>query len=425
MTSAPPRQHAGHERTPPAEICNHVRAATPDADDVTTPHWTAPQSGGQACAGRREWRQQGMTGLVRLAWRACGQLPGHGAWPILVAWLCWSGNSRWPPCPRTLMRRAAGRLVLVAGEAGAGKSALITQFTAGLSDTRCYLGTCDGLFTPRPLGAFLDIAGQLGGELADRFRGDAGRDELFGLLLGQLAQPGGLRVVVVEDIQWADEATLDLLRYLSRRIISLPVLLVVTYREDEVADSKLLRVALGDLAVQRCTRRVELVPLSAAAVAVLAAGSGLDAAELHQLTGGNPFYVVESLRAGLDKVPRSAMDAVLARAAGLGPGARDVLHVAALTGAVVELWLLERAARATPELADELVARGLLVADGTTLRFRHEIARRAVLAAIPGYRQPAVSASGRSPSGRAPPPARTSSASPGASTRSWPCSPRA
>ena len=287
-------------------------------------------------------------------------------------------------------RGGAGRLVLVAGEAGAGKSALITQFTAGLSDTRCYLGTCDGLFTPRPLGAFLDIADQLGGELADRFRGDAGRDELFGSLLGQLAQPGGLQIVVVEDIHWADEATLDLLRYLARRIISLPVLLVVTYREDEVADSKLLRLALGDLAVQRCTRRVELAPLSAAAVAVLAAGSELDAAELHQLTGGNPFYVVETLRTGLDKVPPSAMDAVLARAAGLGPGARDVLHVAALTGAVVEPWLVERAASATPELADELVARGLLVADGTTLRFRHEIARRAVLAAIPGHRQPAM-----------------------------------
>jgi DNA-binding CsgD family transcriptional regulator/tetratricopeptide (TPR) repeat protein len=287
-------------------------------------------------------------------------------------------------------RDGAGRLVLVAAEAGAGKSALISQFTAGLSDARCYLGTCDGVFTPRPLGAFLDIADQLGGELPDRFRGHAGRDELFGLLLGQLGQPGGLRVVVVEDVHWADEATLDLLRFLARRIIALPLLLVVTYREDEIADGNLLRVALGDLAVQRCTRRVDLAPLSAAAVAALAAGSGLDAAELHRVTGGNPFYVVETLRTGLDEVPPSAMDAVLARAAGLGPSARDVLHVAALIGTVVEPWLLERAAVARPELVDELVARGLLVADGTTLRFRHEIARRAVVAAVPGHRQPAM-----------------------------------
>ncbi len=283
-------------------------------------------------------------------------------------------------------RRGEGRLVLVAGEAGVGKSALLDQFATGLAGTRWCWGACDGLFTPRPLGAFLDIASQLGGELAGLDRAQAARDELFGALLGELARPGGLRVVVVEDIHWADEATLDLLRFLARRIREMPVLIVATYREDELAASYPLRVALGELAVQRCTRRIELSPLSAAAVGTMATGSGLDAAELYRVTGGNPFYVVEALHAGLDRIPLSARDAVLARAARLGPEARGILQAAALIGSVVEPCLLERAAAATPEMVDELADCGLLVADGAALRFRHEIARRAVEQAIPGHR---------------------------------------
>jgi len=292
-------------------------------------------------------------------------------------------------------RRGQGRLVLVSGEAGVGKSALVERFTAGLDGARCYLGACDGLFTPRPLGAFLDIAGQIGGEVAElagRFDAAAEREELFRLLLGELGKSDRLSVVVVEDIHWADEATLDLLRFLVRRIGSLPVLLIATYRDDELAASYPLRTALGDLAVQRCTRRVDLAPLSAAAVAALSAGSGLDAAELYRVTGGNPFYVTETLRTGLDQVPRSAVDAVLARVARLGQGARDVLHAAALIGSVVEPWLLEQAADCPPSVVDELVDRGLLTADGAVLRFRHEIARRAVAQDIPAHRQPAIHA---------------------------------
>jgi tetratricopeptide (TPR) repeat protein len=292
-------------------------------------------------------------------------------------------------------RLGQGRLVLVAGEAGVGKSALVEGFTVGLTGARCYLGACDGLFTPRPLGAFLDIAGQAGGELAElagRFDASAEREELFSLLLGELAEADGLGVVVVEDIHWADEATLDLLRFLARRIGSLPVLLIATYRDDELAASYPLRMALGDLAVQRCTRRVDLAPLSPTAVAALSADSGLDAAELYRVTGGNPFYVTETLRTGLGRVPRSAVDAVLARAAGLGPGAHDVLHAAALIGSVVEPWLLEQAADCPPSTVDELVDRGLLAADGAVLRFRHEIARRAVAQEIPAHRQPAIHA---------------------------------
>ncbi len=199
-------------------------------------------------------------------------------------------------------------------------------------------------------------------------------------------------MVVIEDIHWSDEATLDLLRFLARRIREIPVLIVATYRADELATSYPLRLALGELAVQRNTRRVSLVPLSPGAVEIMAADSGLDAAQLYQATGGNPFYVTEVMQTGLDRVPPSARDAVLARAARLGPQASGVLYAAALIGATVQPQLLERAAATSPEMVDELAESGLLVADGATLRFRHEIARRAVEEAIPGHRRPAIHA---------------------------------
>ena len=279
-----------------------------------------------------------------------------------------------------------GRLVLLSGEAGVGKSALVERLCRDLPDARWSWSTCDGLFTPRPLGPLFDLAEQFGGALLERCRAGADREELFRALLGQVSTSGGLDVVVVEDIHWADEATLDLLRYLSRRLRDAAVLLIATYRDDGLAAGDPLRVTLGDLGSHRCTRRVGLVPLSPEAVRKLAGGSGLPAPELYRLTGGNPFYVTEVLRAGMEEVPPSARDAVLARAARLSGDAREMLDVAALTGARVEAQLLESVTGCAPSVLDELLESGLLVGDGAQVRFRHEIARLAVAHAVAGHR---------------------------------------
>jgi AAA ATPase domain len=283
-------------------------------------------------------------------------------------------------------RDGDGRMVLVAGEAGVGKTALVEQAQRNLPAASWYWGACDGLFTPRPLGPLFDIAAKLGGELLELCRADAPREDLFGALLRQVSEPGELRVLVVEDIHWADEATIDLLRFLGRRIRDATVLLIVTYRDDGLSATDPLRIALGDLATQRSVRRVGLAPLSAGGVQALAGEAGLDSAALYRLTGGNPFYVTEVVQSGLAELPASARDAVLARVTRLGPGAREVLDAAALIGTRVEIPLLASVTAGPPSAADELLASGLLTGDGVAVSFRHEIVRMAVAGAVPPLR---------------------------------------
>jgi DNA-binding CsgD family transcriptional regulator/tetratricopeptide (TPR) repeat protein len=284
-------------------------------------------------------------------------------------------------------RGRTGRLVLVSGEAGVGKSSLVEVLQEELSDARWVWGACDGLFTPRPLAPLRDIARGVGGELLEAVRAGLPRDEAFDAALRWLEDAQDLVVLVVEDVQWADDATLDLLRFLGRRLRDLPVLLVVTFRDDALAPADDLRVALGELSGLRCTRRIDLAPLSPAGVRRLAAGTTYRPDELHRLTGGNPFFLVEVLGSDGDEVPASARDAVLARVARLDDIARQALEIASLDGRRVDEDLVAAASGTPVETLDELVAAGLMTSDGGSLHFRHELSRRAVESAVPPHRR--------------------------------------
>ena len=291
-------------------------------------------------------------------------------------------------------RRGDGRLVLVSGEAGIGKSSLVESFVDGLEDARVAWSACDGAFTPSALGPLQDVADQWGGAVRVACADGVPRDTRFAALLADLREHDGLSVLVLEDLHFADEATLDLVGHLSRRLRAVRALVVATYRDDGLAENRALREVLGEASSQRSTRRIGLPPLTAAAVGVLSDGTGHPAEAVHALTGGNPFFVSEVLSASVgvdrDELPASARDAVLARAARLSPAGREVLDAAALLGERVEPDILHAVTGAATDALDEPVAAGLLVADGTGVRFRHEIARRAVEQEVGPHRAVAV-----------------------------------
>lgn len=284
-------------------------------------------------------------------------------------------------------QRGRGRLVFVSGEAGIGKSALVRGFCAGLPDsTPVLFGACDGLRTPRPLGPFADIGLAVGGRLGAAISAGDAAPAVFEALAAEL-RSAGTTVVAVEDVHLADEATLDILGLLGRRVEQLGVLVLATYRSDELPRTHQLQILLGDLATAGGVDRLRLEPLSPAAVAVLAEPKDIDGAELHRKTDGNPFFVTEVLASGSVEVPATVRDAVLARTARLGDRARDLLDVVAVVPQLAELWLLEAVAGEVLGELDECVASGVLRAEGPGVIFRHELARLTVEESLNPHRR--------------------------------------
>ncbi len=284
--------------------------------------------------------------------------------------------------------RPAGRLVFVGGEAGAGKTALLRWFCdARDKSVRVLWGACEPLGTPRPLGPWLDVAQATGGELEELVAGAARPHEVAAALVRQLrgSEP---TVVVLEDVHWADEATLDVLMLLATRIGSAPALVLASYRDDELDQSPQLRFVLGELV--RRPDRLKIYALSPAAVAELAERHELDGEELYRRTGGNPFFVTEVLAAGEEQIPETVRDAVLARAARLSGPARRLLEAVAVVPGQAELWLLEALAGELGDPVDECLASGMLHAGRAHVAFRHELARLAIEEAIAPHRRMAL-----------------------------------
>jgi DNA-binding CsgD family transcriptional regulator len=280
-----------------------------------------------------------------------------------------------------------GRLVFVAGEAGVGKTALIQHFR----DERCngarvLWGACDALHTPRPLGPLVDVAAATGGRLQDVVeRGDKPH-AVFAALLEELASRTPA-VAVLEDLHWADEATLDVLSLLGRRAESSRALVIVTYRDDELDRAHPLRLVLGEVGAAPGVRRLQLPGLSVDAVGELAAPHGMDAGDLHRRTAGNPFFVTEVLEAGGAGMPATVLDAVLARATRLSPGASALLDAVAIVPPRTEIDLLDAMTAGRLEDLDECLASGMLRFDRDAVVFRHELARLAIEESISPHRR--------------------------------------
>lgn len=310
--------------------------------------------------------------------------------------------------------QGVGRLVVVGGEAGAGKTRLVTEFVSRAQGATTLQGGClelgQAVMPLAPVAGILrqlardlgearaeELLGpQLAGFLPGRQHGDVdphwtgqlGMFEAFRAVLVELARLGPL-VVVIEDLHWADRSTLDLLTWLARNLADARVLLVVTYRSDEMRRSHPLRPVLAELSRLPHVERVELEPLSEQEIAHLLtaiSGGPVPLAVVRQVADrseGNPFFA-EELFAGADTegVPLTLADILIARIDALPDAAKEVLRIAAAAGRRVDHRLLEVVADLDPDDLDAglraAVEAQALVPDGTDYRFRHALLQEAV-----------------------------------------------
>lgn len=276
----------------------------------------------------------------------------------------------------------SGSVVLLSGEAGVGKTSVVRELARRVAPgTRVLVGACDDLRTRRPLGPLRDATLGTGGPL-ERALGEGAAEPLYAAAVAELALPP-VTVLVVEDVHWVDDASLDVLRHAARRLADSPGVLVLTFRADEVGPAHPLRALLGELG--GAPVRIRLEPLSEAAVEQLAGGA---VPQLYALSAGNPFFVTEVLANPGAGVPRTVADAVVARLGRLTPACRRALEQLAVVPNRVPYELAETLLGGDGlDAVAEAEESGIVEAHASGLRFRHELARRAVEASLPVIRR--------------------------------------
>lgn len=268
-----------------------------------------------------------------------------------------------------------GRIVLVGGEAGAGKTSLARAFAeSARTRSRVRVGSADNVTTAGALAAFTDAVPEVVSALDDA---GGALQRHTALRRALCAEPTAL---ILEDLHWADEATVDALRYLARRLSDTSLMIVVTFRDDEVPANAPLTQLLGDTATAENRRRIQVPPLTVEGIGDLATHSGVmaDASALHLRTGGNAFFVSELLASGAETVPASVSDAIVARYSALTPAAQTAAAAASVLGTTADAATIADVAASDLAAVDACVDKGLLVPTAEGIAFRHELARLAV-----------------------------------------------
>ncbi|MEJ2617745.1 MAG: AAA family ATPase, partial [Ignavibacteriaceae bacterium] len=269
-----------------------------------------------------------------------------------------------------------GSVIIISGEAGIGKTSLVDAFIEKLKDKANILwGACDALFTPRPLGPLYDIAAQLKNGLLNLLNNQAERATIFTKFLQNLQESKLPNVLIIEDVHWADESTLDLIKFLCRRTNRINSLFIITYRDDEIGPEHPLRFVLGDIS-SRNLDKFKLTALSERTVNELANSHGIK--NLFQITGGNPFLITELLSNKDEEVPSTIKDSILTRISRLSSEAREFVELVSIIPTRSERWLINEVNPIKSEIPDECFNSGILRFENDTISFKHELSRMAV-----------------------------------------------
>lgn len=285
-------------------------------------------------------------------------------------------------------RNGCGGAVMVCGESGAGKTSFVEEFVAGLDDgARVLWGACDPLSTPRPLGPLHDLAHEFSPATRDVLNGGEQPYDIFVAVFEELRDDPS--ILVLDDLHWADQGTIDMLRFLLRRAPQSHLLTVGILRDDEVSVTHPLRALLGDVARSAHGQSLAVPPLSADAVAALVGDRAVDPGWLHQVTGGNAFFVCEMLDHDGSDLPTTVRDAILARTAGLDVPAWDLLNLLTCAPGSIPDHLMTDLGVTLPALR-ALDEAKLIRRDARGVAFRHDLCRRAVASVIPPGAEPGL-----------------------------------
>ncbi len=269
-----------------------------------------------------------------------------------------------------------GIVVAISGEAGIGKTSLVEAFTNLLKDQNKILwGACDDLFTPRPLAPLYDIASQLNSNIIDQLDSGIPRPSIFSNFLNAI-QNSEAKIIIIEDMHWADESTLDLLKFLGRRINKLKTLLIITYRNDEIKSDHPLKLALGSIPSD-FLKRIKLNPLSEESVKYLAAKHGRFDSSLYQMTGGNPFLVTQILSNDQQETPATIKELFTSKLKKLSAAGKSFVELISVIPGKAEKWIIRKLLNDL-NVVDEILDIGIIKSEGNALLFRHELARIAI-----------------------------------------------
>jgi DNA-binding CsgD family transcriptional regulator len=271
-----------------------------------------------------------------------------------------------------------GHCVLISGETGIGKTSLVKNFCSDKKGIHpVYVGSCDALFTPRPLAPLLDILLQLDIKVDKRVKDVGWRAGLFTAFLESMREQTQPPIVIIEDIHWADEATLDFITFFGRRVSQFQCMFILTFRDNEVHLNHPLGSVLGQL-LSDSASRIQLTSLSRLTVEELAIKRGYKGEDIYTISGGNPFYVSEILAGYPSGVPASIKDSILSSYNRLDEKTKQLWQVLSVTPNGFELAYLERMDSGFRQAIHNGLHIGVLVLVDRKIWFKHELFRRTV-----------------------------------------------